>query len=107
MNVAIVVWILAQAVAGQSSRQIAADKQWTIEGDVTTDAGPATGADIFISGPPWRASTDAEGHYVLKGTASGTFILSASKDGVAPSEPKDVWSMPTENRSEGLTFPHP
>jgi len=101
------VWILAHALtlvaAGQSSRQISEDKQWTIEGDVSTDAGPAARADIFVSGPPWRVSTDAKGHYVLKGTAFGTFIFSAEKEGAARSEPKAVTVFPGK-RSDTIDF---
>jgi hypothetical protein len=96
MKAAIGALILAQAVtllpAGQSSSQISENKQWTIEGDVVTDAGPATGAHIRVSGPESLAavSSDVKGHYVLKGLVSGTFLLNALKDGAAPSEPKAI-----------------
>jgi hypothetical protein len=108
MKFAAAVWILAHATAlvaaGQSSSgPVPGDKQWTIEGDVTTDAGPAAGADILVSGPPWRASTDAKGHYVLKGTASGTFILYAEKEGTAPSDSKAVTVFPGK-RSDTIDF---
>jgi hypothetical protein len=108
MKIAAGVWILAHAItpvaAGQSpSGQVPQDKQWTIEGDVTTDAGPAAGAHIYISGPPWGASTDAKGHYAVKSIASGTFILYAEKEGAAPSEPKAVTVFPGK-RSDTVDF---
>jgi len=67
-------------------------KQWTVEGDVTTDNGPAVGASVSASGPVWLkdVSTDSKGHYVLKGMAPGYHLLSAHLEGAAPSKAKAV-----------------
>jgi hypothetical protein len=72
------------------------DKQWTVEGTVTTDSGPAKGARISVSGPTAleESYTNEKGEYVLKGTAPGVYVLRAVMKGHAESKPRALRMLP-------------
>jgi protocatechuate 3,4-dioxygenase beta subunit len=72
------------------------NKQWTVEGGVTTDNGPVKGARIGVSGPTPLEDvfTNEKGEYVLKGTEPGVFLLRASMQGTAESKPRALRMLP-------------
>jgi protocatechuate 3,4-dioxygenase beta subunit len=69
---------------------------WTVEGDVTSDQGPIQGATILSDGPERieSASTDAKGHYTLKGLRPGNFSIRAAKDGFGDAKPRSISVLP-------------
>jgi protocatechuate 3,4-dioxygenase beta subunit len=68
---------------------------WTVEGDVTSDRGPIQGAAIRCDGPQWVDTTsDANGHYTLKGSRPGTYSITAEKDGFGDAKPTSVSVLP-------------
>jgi hypothetical protein len=68
---------------------------WTVEGDVSSDRGPIQGATIRCDGPQWVDSTsDATGHYTLKGLRPGTYSITAEKDGFGDAKPRSISVLP-------------
>ena len=83
--------ILAVLMPAQQKSQ-----PWTVEGDVTSDQGPIQGATILSDGPERieSASTDAKGHYTLKGLRPGNFSIRAAKDGFGDAKPRSISVLP-------------
>jgi len=83
-------------LGGQNSSRSQEDKQWTVQGGVTTDNGPVKGARISVSGPAAleEVRTDEKGEYVLRGTAPGLYLLRASMKGTAESRPRALRMLP-------------
>jgi hypothetical protein len=69
---------------------------WIVEGDVTSDRGPIQGATILSDGPERieTASTDAKGHYTLKGLRPGNYSIRAAKDGFGDAKPRSISVLP-------------
>lgn len=69
---------------------------WTVEGDVTSDGGPVKGSTVRIDGPEsiQPASTDANGHYTLKGSRPGNYSITAEKDGFGDAKPRSISVLP-------------
>ncbi len=87
---------LAAIVIAQNPQHADKSSQWKIEGQVTGDAGPVSGAAISASGPERLADvlSDPKGHYVLAGTGPGNYSISASKEGTAEPTPKSITVLP-------------
>lgn len=57
----------------------------TITGTITSDAGqPVSGVQVLIVGRGIGATTDADGHFTLRGVPPGTYQLRAQRIGFAP-----------------------
>ncbi len=86
--------ILAALMPAQQKPQ-----PWTVEGDVTSDRGPIQGATIGIDGAEsiQPASTDANGHYTLKGLRPGNYSITAEKDGFGDAKPRSIRVLPASS----------
>jgi TonB-linked SusC/RagA family outer membrane protein len=57
----------------------------TITGTITSDAGqPVSGVQVFVPGRGIGATTDAEGHFTIRGVPPGTYQLRAQRIGFEP-----------------------
>ncbi len=84
------IFILAVLLPAQQKPQ-----PWLVEGDETSDKGPIQGASIRCDGPEWVDSTsDAKGHYTLKGSRPGNYSITAAKDGFGDAKPRSISVLP-------------
>ncbi|HEY8831291.1 MAG TPA: carboxypeptidase-like regulatory domain-containing protein, partial [Gemmatimonadaceae bacterium] len=57
----------------------------TITGTVTSDTGqPVSGVQVFLVGRGIGATTDADGHFTIRGVPPGTYQLRAQRIGFTP-----------------------
>ncbi len=89
-------WVTAVALTGALPVGAQHGREWTIEGNVTTGAGPVEGAQVTTSGAerPAQVTTDSTGHYVLKGNASGRYLISAYHEACGPAKARSVRILP-------------
>lgn len=104
------VCLTIQLVA-QNQKSAADAKQWVIEGNVkdASDGSPIPNTSIRPSGPVFVTSvnTDEKGHYVLKGSTAGTYLIYPVKEGYGgygpDAKPRSLSILPGE-RVTGIDF---
>ena len=77
--------------AWQSAQTGPVDREWTVEGDVTKDGVNVPKTVISGSGPTHVGiATDSNGHYMLKGSIPGNYLLVAGRDETGVARRKSV-----------------
>ena len=80
-----------------------------LSGVVTDDKGaPVAGAAVKVSSPSQAASvtTDAGGHFSFLTLAPDTYVVTASKDGYAPSSYPGITIFADQSLTLAVTLPH-
>ncbi len=79
-------------------------REWILEGTVRRGGQPTAGALIRIAGPVLipGATSDASGHFVLKGTFSGTYTVTVSRAATGGAPPVTMLLGPGTRRNVTL-----
>jgi Carboxypeptidase regulatory-like domain len=93
---AVIIVAATQQVRQEDARIQTDDQQWVIEGNVTHEGVAIVRVDVTSRGPGQNstATTNAMGHYLIKGVVPGTYSISLSSDSIWNAASKSISVMP-------------